>query len=537
MRVHIICRNWQKDRVVPRLVRHLIDGLGWTVGSSSSAGADINYLLAYFEHQKCNGLGGSHIVSYMTHREEARNDKAKLYDEVAKRADLRIAMNAMQLPHLRKFGPAVQIPLPLELDHFTLVERQPRACPLVGVSGYTYRSGRKGERLVTKLLKRAAGRIEIIASGRGWPVKTKGYSWADMPRFFQKLDIFLCTSSVEGAPMTTLEALATGCPVVVPSGVGLHDELPDVHGIYRYERNDYEALEAALYECIDELGTHDGRVLRDATRPHSITAWVDGNRQTFENFLYDKPTIGKLPDWRGRCGIYMVAFGGPSRKCARKAITSLKEQMPDIPVALCSVSRLGPEDIFIEAEDKDIGGRIAKLRIYDFAPKEWQYILYLDADTECRAPVYHLFDLVADGWEFVICKDVRGEALMKDFRRPNNQAEYDQTIAMIQTPETLQLNGGVWVFRRCERTREFFRHWYEEWDVYGARDQGALIRALYAHPLRMLVLGNEWNYFQHYCKFEEPAGIWHWPQTARRWGGQIPGRLDSQKAWSRVRDG
>ena len=28
--------------------------------------------------------------------------------------------------------------------------------------------------------------------------------------------------------MTTLETLASGIPVVIPSGVGLHDELPEV---------------------------------------------------------------------------------------------------------------------------------------------------------------------------------------------------------------------------------------------------------------------------------------------------------------------
>lgn len=538
MRVHIICRNWQKDRVVPRLARHLADNLDWSVDANVMPGADINYFLAYFEWGAHKGFDQGKIVSYMTHREETRKDKAELYDGAARAAHLRVAMNATQLEHLRTFGTAVQIPLPLELEHFTIQPRYTPQKPRVGVSGYTYRSGRKGEAMVQRLVDSEIGhRIQMRASGRGWPVsKVESYSWSDMPRYFQSLDVYLCTSSVEGGPMTTLEAMATGCPVVIPNDVGIHNEIPDTHGVYRYRRGDYTSMVDALQECLAELGTHDAEAIRDATRPHSVKAWVDGNRRTFEDFLYNKPAIGTLPEWAGRAGVYMVAFGRPSRECAVKAINSIHENMPGVPVALCSNAPLGIEDVFIKAADEDIGGRIAKLRVYDLAPKEWQYILYLDADTECKAPITHYFDLVADGWEFIICKDVRGGALMKDFRRPNNEAEYQNTISMLQTTEALQLNGGVWAFRRCERMKRFFQRWYKEWDVYGARDQGALIRAIYTDPPRMLVLGNEWNYFEHYCKFEQPVGLWHWPQTARRWGGQIPGRLDSREAWARVRE-
>jgi hypothetical protein len=471
----------------------------------------------------------------MTHRDETIPDKAELYDKVAEKASLRIAMNAAQLEYLQQYGPSLQIPLPLELEHFTIIKRAKKQRPTVGVSGYVYNGGRKGEALVNQLLASGLGRrIHMTASGRGWPVHTQGYSWADVPKFFQSLDVYLCTSSVEGGPMTTLEALATGCPVVIPRGVGLHDELPETYGIYRYEINNYSDMAQALERALDELGTHNPEALRAATQPHSVTAWVDGNRRAFESFLYDKPAIPALPDWRGRCGIYMVAFGEPSRHCALEAIQSIKESMPDIPVALCSDRRLGPEDKFIQQPDADIGGRIAKLKVYDLAPKSWQYVLYLDADTEVRAPVTFYFDLVQSGWEFVICKDVRRQALMRDYRRPNNQAEYEQVIAMLGTDEALQLNGGVFAFRRCDRTRRFFERWYEEWNKYGARDQGGLIRALYADPPRMTVLGNEWNYFPHYCKHEEPAGIWHFPQRARRWQGQIPGRLDSKAAWAAV---
>jgi len=87
--------------------------------------------------------------------------------------------------------------------------------------------------------------------------------------------------------------------------------------------------------------------------------------------------------WKDNAGIYLVAFGEPARRCATTCISACKQAMPDVPVALCSTKPLNAgEDVFIEQADKDIGGRIAKLAAYENALAEWEYVLYLDADTE-----------------------------------------------------------------------------------------------------------------------------------------------------------
>ena len=159
-----------------------------------------------------------------------------MFDAVAERAQLRVAMCRLYGEWLGAFGPTVIPPLPLERERFVIEERGARSegrrrRPVVGFSGYTYRNHRKGEDLVAAVLGSKIGRsVEWMASGRGWPVETRRYNWADMPRFYQGLDVLVCPSRVEGGPMPVLEALACGVRVVIPQHVGILDELKDAPG-------------------------------------------------------------------------------------------------------------------------------------------------------------------------------------------------------------------------------------------------------------------------------------------------------------------
>jgi len=92
----------------------------------------------------------------------------------------------------------------------------------------------------------------------------------------------------------------------------------------------------------------------------------------------------------------------------------------------------------------------------------------------------------------------------------------------------------VFAFSRNERTLAFFHSWYEEWNRFGKRDQAALLRALWKHPLKLYVLGNEWNTIVRYANKESSAGILHYPMTARRWRGKVVDRSDSKEAWQAV---
>lgn len=235
-------------------------------------------------------------------------------------------------------------------------------------------------------------------------------------------------------------------------------------------------------------------------------------------------------------GIYCVAFGDPARECAARMIASVKKHLPEIPVMLCAAAPIGGEDLFVRQPDSDVGGRLAKLLAYELTPPEWEAVLYLDADTEVVSGDVRLyFDLIEDGWDFVICKDPMREDVAQLPRHKYDAAEVDELEATLGTLHVLMLNGGVWCFARNERVAAFFARWQTEWKRFARRDQGALLRALYADPLRLYVLGNEWNYFPAYSsRITEPAGLLHYPGSARRWSGQLPGRLDGEAAWNQV---
>jgi hypothetical protein len=282
--INILCRNHDDDRVLPRFARYLAWRLGWTLTKTPVPGASVYYLMGYFESQLFSAWPTVPVVSLFTHREEEPpgNAKARLYDEIARKVQMRVAMCRLYGGPLQVFGPTIQPPLPLERERFRPVPRPRRARPVVGLSGYTYKNARKGEDLLKAVLASSVGRsCDWRASGRGWPVPMRKYSWAEMPGFYQGLDVLVCPSRVEGGPMTVLEALACGVSVVVPIGVGIIDELPYLPGIHRYPKGDRAGLIAALERAAFSAAPPDRDALRAATHPHSIEAWCDAHRQAF----------------------------------------------------------------------------------------------------------------------------------------------------------------------------------------------------------------------------------------------------------------
>ena len=538
MRIHVIRSSYNSDNIMSRLARELVQHPAFTLSERPDPKADLNYFVNYLELDKYPNFNATPVAAWFTHYDTGRTTKEASWHKHAPRVDMRTTSAQVYADMLRPHGLTALVTPPLNREKFQPSARRVyNETPVIGTSGFVHPGGRKGAKLLDKLRDKHP-EWAFAASGRGWPVPTTLYDWENVQTFYHEIDVYVSTSVIEGIGYGPLEAMACGVPVVIPRGVGVFDELPDLENLHRYEAGDYasfeEAVTLALYRVREENG-HNVESLRGATARFSTEAWINDHLRAFENFLYGAPPVPVLPDWADCAGVYYVAFGQQSRECAKRAIPSLKKHMPAVPVALVSDAPLDAgEDVFIERPDADIGGRKAKLDIYDLAPKSWQYVVYLDADTEVVADISFLFEVLASGWEMFICTNPAKYKLCSEMARPDNQHEVEETWRVMGSDEMLQLNGGVFGLRRNDRTRAFFQAWRDEWERYAGRDQPPLHRALYRNPLRLYVLGNEWNTVTRYLPAERTAGILHYPMTARRWRGQINGRLDGKEAWAAV---
>jgi len=296
VRVNVVCRNFNDDRVLPRFARYLRQALGWELTRTPNAEADVIYWMGYFEAQLMRQPAGDRwLAAYFTHREEwpVNNSKAELFDELGRRVDLRVVMCRKYGQELEANGPTAQPPLPVERERFRPVKRSRRRVPVAGMSGYTYPNGRKGNDLVRALLQsNLANRVEWRASGRGWPVQTQRYTWEQMPRFYQELDLLVCPSRVEGGPMPVLEALSCGVQVVVPEHVGIIDELPKVCGITRYAAGDPVGLVAAVEKAVAERDEVRPEELREVTKGYTVQAFCEQHAMAFEGMWMREPNEG-----------------------------------------------------------------------------------------------------------------------------------------------------------------------------------------------------------------------------------------------------
>ena len=108
--------------------------------------------------------------------------------------------------------------------------------------------------------------VEELASELGLVQNTlfAGYQ-EDVGRFFSAFDVFVLPSANEGTPVTAIEALASGCPVVATRVGGVPDVVRDGEDGLLVEPGDEEALAAALRRlALDpELRTRMGAASRD----------------------------------------------------------------------------------------------------------------------------------------------------------------------------------------------------------------------------------------------------------------------------------
>lgn len=590
--------NTSKSGVITRLAIALQKETGWSLSSRPRDTADLNYFMLYIMIGQ-TPYDKTKTAAWFSHFELNRPNKQEWFNTAAARVDLRLTSARLYVPMLEVFGETALVEYPPIDPQF--IDK-----PVIGVSGYVHPGGRKGERLLKWLLD--SGDFDdcvFVASGKGWPIDyVREYTWGEMPDFYRHIDVFLCTSSVEGIPMPPLEALAMGKPVVIPKGVGLLDDLYHLFddAIYYYDLDNKHSLHNALKKALSPIEAR-----KSIVDMYTAKQWAKQHVQAFEAFLgvakkKDTAPMGTVSEIASEVDatfrsvtaslvvadtevmkaaaqeeikavlynvvsqsemelqqaiikevggvspleelipienacVVFIAYGEPARECVQVAINSWHKWNTE-PVIVISDDPpilMNDGDIAIYHPDDDIGARSIKTRLLDIVPDGWEYILYLDADTEIVANVQFLFQCLVDGWDIVACMNPAQYTTLESGLRPDNQADLDLTYEVTNgLGNYLQPNGGVMGIHRNERTDQFFETWHSEWQVFAARDQMAMFRALWQCSIKLYLLGQEWNTITRYNDASMSAGILHHPMRARRWRGIINDRLDSTEAWAQV---
>jgi hypothetical protein len=185
-------------------------------------------------------------------------------------------------------------------------------------------------------------------------------------------------------------------------------------------------------------------------------------------------------------GVIYVTYGEGARREARMSAQTLATYHRRWPVAV-----IGDQPVdwaeYIEWPDTGAPGRWAKVNLDRLSP--FDPTLFLDADTR----VYHKldvgFNILANGWDMVMCGSIPQGG---DVLRHCSDEERDHTLAEIHT-DPYQLNTGVIFFRKSVAVKRMFAQWRREWKRWKDKDQGALLRALHQRPVAIFLLGRSWN--------------------------------------------
>jgi len=183
-------------------------------------------------------------------------------------------------------------------------------------------------------------------------------------------------------------------------------------------------------------------------------------------------------------GVCYIAYGLRARQETEQAIKYLR-QHHDWPITVIGERVNGAEHR--EFEDPAGTGRWAKVNLDALSP--YTDTLYLDADTRVHGEIGAGFHILADGFDVVLAPSTKQAT---DALWHIAEEEREATFAELGR-DLLQLQGGVFWFRKSIETAALFAAWREEWQRWRDQDQAALLRALHRQLVRLWLLGNDWN--------------------------------------------
>jgi len=189
-------------------------------------------------------------------------------------------------------------------------------------------------------------------------------------------------------------------------------------------------------------------------------------------------------------GVCFIAFGNRARQQAALAIAALREHSTiDTFLFDDFAPHLPKEFAGLDEGLTDMQkSRWAKVTMDLWTP--FNYTLYLDADTRVRGDISAGFENLQDSWDVVMTASKNQHSRLLWHCTEEDKRE---TIEVACTNEVLQLQAGVFFFRKSPETKAMFEAWREEWLKFKSQDQGALLRALCTAPVNIWLLGRDWN--------------------------------------------
>lgn len=182
-------------------------------------------------------------------------------------------------------------------------------------------------------------------------------------------------------------------------------------------------------------------------------------------------------------GVVYIGTGAKGQRLAKVAAGGLTGKQAGVKVTHLTENDCPEPNLSPAAQSRWLKVNLDRLSPYDLT-------LYLDADTEVLGDLGFLFAALRDGWDMLIAPSKRQGTDVLGHLSVEDRA---LTLDVVGTPCPLNLQAGVFAFRKNEATAAMFAAWRAEWGRVGYLDQGALLRAMAMSPVRVWILSWAWN--------------------------------------------